>query len=128
MSSIKSKNTVPEILLAIKLKNKGVKFKKHENNLPGKPDLVIDRYKLAIFVHGCFWHQHKGCKRCSMPKTNIKYWKPKLEGNIKRFNNQRRILNRMGWHVFVVWECQVKKDVILDKKIQYIFKKLGVDV
>jgi len=125
MQSITAKNTKPEENIAKTLKRAGYKIEMHCNDLPGKPDIILKKYKLAIFVHGCFWHQHKGCKRCSMPKTNKKYWRPKLENNVKRFNAQRRSLNRKGWHVYVIWECQIKKTDAIMRKINYIFNRLG---
>jgi len=126
MRNIRSKNTKPEKFFAKKIKEKGLKIAMHRKSLPGNPDIIITKHKTAIFIHGCFWHQHKGCKRCFMPKSNRKYWKPKLENNVKRFNAQRKSLNNKGWHVFVVWECQIKKPDTVEKKINFILKKMGI--
>ena len=84
MAKIRSKNTAPEILVRKELTKQGWKYRLHSSNLPGKPDVVIAKIKTAIFINGCFWHQHKDCKRRSMPKTNIEYWSKKFDGNIQK--------------------------------------------
>jgi DNA mismatch endonuclease, patch repair protein len=106
MSGIKGRNTRPELIVRSHLHRAGLRYSLHRRDLPGKPDIVLSSRRVAIFVHGCFWHQHKGCRFAYMPKSNARFWKTKLNGNSDR--DQRRVarLRRAGWAVFVVWECQ----------------------
>ena len=122
MSRIRSRDTSPEILVRSLLHRIGFRFRKHASNLPGKPDIVLPRYKVAICVHGCFWHRHKGCKRCTTPKTNIEYWLPKLEGNQRRDKLRQMQLRKLGYKVLVIWECETKNEEALEKKITRFFK------
>ena len=87
----------------------GYRFRLHRKDLPGKPDLVLPKYRTAIFVNGCFWHQHKECKYSRLPKTNIDFWKRKLEGNSQRDKLNQSKLKDMGWKVINIWECQTKE-------------------
>jgi DNA mismatch endonuclease (patch repair protein) len=117
MKSIRAKNTKPEkrVLNIINKLNYDIIL--HDKDFPGCPDMILPEFAIALFVHGCFWHQHKGCKRCFTPKTNKSYWIPKLDKNRKRFNSQRKLLNKYGWHAYVIWECETKKEDILLSKI-----------
>jgi len=108
MSRIRSKNTKPELIVRKMLHNSGIRYRLHARNLPGKPDLSNKSKKFAIFVNGCFWHQHKGCKRASIPKSNTDYWIPKLEKNVNRFKENSDRLDTMGYRTAVIWECEVK--------------------
>lgn len=121
MRRIKSKGMFPERSVKKILKNAGVKFVMNLKALPGKPDFVIDSQKMIIFVHGCFWHQHKGCKDGRMPKTKLSYWKPKLENNVKRDMRTKRLLRKKGWRVLTLWECQIVKNPGAVKKKIGIF-------
>ena len=107
MSRIRSKNTKPELIVRKVLHNSGIRYRLHARNLPGKPDLSNKSKKFAIFVNGCFWHQHKGCKRASIPKSNTDYWIPKLEKNVNRFKENLETLDTMGYRTAVIWECEV---------------------
>jgi DNA mismatch endonuclease (patch repair protein) len=118
MSRIKSANTKPEIVVRSLLHRMGYRFRLHRKDLPGKPDIVLPKYKLVIFVHGCFWHQHKNCTRANVPKTNSNYWIPKLQKNVKRDKDHRKTLRKMHWNVIVVWECMVKDLDLLAKKLR----------
>src|SRR5438132_1827984 len=109
MSQIRSRDTNPEFAVRRALSQLGYRFRLHRNDLPGKPDIVLPRYRIAIFVHGCFWHQHAGCIDCSKPKTNTAYWRPKLLANVQRDRKYRRRLRRTGWTPIVIWECQTQK-------------------
>src|SRR6266480_1644388 len=109
MSRIRSRDTNPELAVRRSLYRLGYRFRLHRNDLPGKPDVVLPKHRIAIFVHGCFWHQHSGCIDCSKPKTNTKYWRPKLLANVQRDRKYRRRLRRIGWTPIVIWECQTKK-------------------
>ena len=108
MSRIRSKNTKPELIVRKVLHNSGIRYRLHARNLPGKPDLSNKSKKFAIFVNGCFWHQHKGCKRASIPKSNTDYWIPKLEKNVNRLRENLETLDTMGYRTAVIWECEVK--------------------
>ena len=108
MSRIRSKNTKPELIVRKVLHNSGIRYRLHAKNLPGKPDLSNKSKKFAIFVNGCFWHQHKGCKRANIPKSNTSYWIPKLEKNVNRFKENLDRLDTMGYRTAVIWECEVK--------------------
>ena len=109
MAAIKSKNTKPEIAVRKNLHALGYRFRLHRKDLPGKPDIVLPKYKTVIFVNGCFWHQHKGCNYSRLPKTNIDFWKRKLEGNTQRDKLKQSKLKDMGWKVINIWECQTKE-------------------
>lgn len=108
MSGIKGKNTKPELLLRSALHKLGFRFRIQRKDLPGKPDIVLPKYKTFIFVHGCFWHRHPGCKYAYTPKSNIEFWTNKLEGNVIRDRLTEKALEEMGWRILIVWECEVK--------------------
>lgn len=107
MSRIRSKNTAPELIVRKQLHNIGIRFRLYAKDLPGKPDICNRKKKFAIFVNGCFWHQHPGCKRATTPQSNQEYWLKKLETNVKRFNDNLNKLKKSGYNVFVIWECEV---------------------
>lgn len=109
MSMIRSKNTKPELLVRSFLHRSGFRFRLHRKDILGCPDIVLRKHRALVFVNGCFWHQHKGCKKARMPKSNQDYWGPKLERNVKRFNKNLMVLKKMGWRVFVFWECEAGK-------------------
>ena len=117
MSLIRSANTKPEIAVRKILHSLGFRFRLHKKNFPGKPDIVLKKHKTAIFVHGCFWHQHKGCKRSNIPKTNKSYWVTKLERNKKRDALHKKELKKMDWKTIVVWECEIKTPEKLGKRL-----------
>src|SRR3989344_1125110 len=104
MSRIKSKNTSPELAVRKALSSFKIRYRLHSKTLPGKPDITISKNKIAIFINGCFWHQHPGCKRKTMPKTNVKYWKTKLENNIKMQKKYIQEIKKLTWKVLVIWE------------------------
>ena len=108
MSRIRSRDTNPEMAVRKILSALGCRYRLHRRNLAGKPDVVLPKYRIAIFVHGCFWHQHTGCIDCSKPKTNQNYWRPKLLKNLQRDRKNRRILRGLGWKPIVIWECQTR--------------------
>jgi len=108
MSAIRSKNTNPETVVRSLLFALGYRYRLHKKDLPGKPDIILKKHNTVIFVHGCFWHQQKECKRANIPKSNKKYWIPKLERNVERDKINKRELNRLGWNVITIWECETK--------------------
>ena len=110
MGRIRSKNTKPEIIVRSILHCMGYRFSLKKSKLPGSPDLVLPKHRTAIFVHGCFWHRHKGCKVATMPKTRVGFWRKKFERNVARDKENLRELRKLGWHPIVLWECQVMKD------------------
>jgi DNA mismatch endonuclease (patch repair protein) len=110
MSAIRGKHTSPELLVRKAVRQLGYRYRLHSRKLPGIPDIVLPDLKTAVFVNGCFWHQHKNCKRCSVPKTNRRYWVGKLKRNVEHFVEVRKELRQLGWKVVVVWECQTKKN------------------
>jgi DNA mismatch endonuclease (patch repair protein) len=109
MSQVRGKDTVPEKLVRSFLHNKGFRFRICCKGLPGRPDIVLKKHNVVIFVHGCFWHQHGVCGQKRTPKSNLKYWIPKLIENRLRDRRKRRALQRAGWKVLTIWECQIKK-------------------
>ena len=109
MSKIRGKNTKPEMILRSSLFKHGFRFRIHKNDLPGKPDIVLAKYKTIIFVHGCFWHYHKNCKEGRLPSSNSKFWKNKLQRNIERDNANIKTLEEKMWKVVVIWECEIEK-------------------
>lgn len=117
MTNIRSRHTKPEIIVRSLIHRLGFRFRLHDARLPGKPDIVLRKYNSVIFVHGCFWHRHKGCKRSTMPKTNYEYWKPKLTGNEKRDAKHVKELENLGWKVLIVWECETKEIEALQIKL-----------
>ncbi len=117
MRRVKSMQTKPELKVRKLLFSMGYRYRLHMKDLPGKPDIVFTKKKKIIFVHGCFWHQHPGCKKKGLPKSNQAFWKSKFDKNIKRDSQNILILNEMGWKVLVIWECELKEDKALSKKI-----------
>jgi DNA mismatch endonuclease (patch repair protein) len=109
MSHIRSQNTKPEIVLRSALHTKGFRFRVHRRDLPGRPDIVFPRHRTIVFVHGCFWHLHKGCRDGTIPKARHSYWKRKLTKNVKRDILHKIRLRKEGWRVVTVWECEIEK-------------------
>ena len=109
MSHIRSKNSKPEEIVRKYLFSQGFRYRKNDKRLPGKPDIVLPKYKTVIFVNGCFWHKHD-CKRFVWPTSNEDYWRPKILGNVARDQRNYEQLREMGWKVLVVWECELKNE------------------
>ena len=112
MSGIRAHNTRPELLVRKLLFASGFRFRLHRRDLPGVPDIVLPRHRLAIFVHGCFWHQHPGCSLAKMPASNRTFWKEKLGRNLQRDRYNSEKLVALGWRVLVVWECSTRVHVL----------------
>lgn len=123
MSHIRSKNTKPEQLVRQALWHQGFRYRLHVKELPGKPDIVLPKYKTAIFINGCFWHGHEGCKDFVIPKSNTAFWLDKIGKNKARDARDEAALNMAGWKVFTIWECELRKSFI-DQTIQAIIKSL----
>jgi len=126
MSRISSKNTKPELLVRRYLYSNGFRYRLHCKTLPGKPDLLNKSKKITVFVNGCFWHQHPNCKRANLPKSNRKYWIPKLERNIKRQEDNLNLLISWGWYVHTIWECEVQNPIKLKKLLSLIKNSGGI--
>ena len=108
MASVKSYNTKPEVIVRKLLHSLGYRFRLQRKDLPGRPDIVLPKYKIAIFVNGCFWHRHEGCKRATMPTSHLEYWEAKFARNIIRDKENYRKLEELGWHALIIWECELK--------------------
>ena len=128
MSHIRSRNTKPEVALRKALFALGFRFRINDKRLPGKPDIVLPKYHTVVFVHGCFWHGHDGCKYAYKPKTNSVFWETKIQGNKERDERVKKTLELEGWRVLVIWECEIKtKDGLSHMKdqISTMLKKQG---
>jgi DNA mismatch endonuclease (patch repair protein) len=117
MGQIKGRNTAPEMAVRSMLHRAGYRFRLHRKDLPGKPDIVLPGRKTVIFVHGCFWHRHQGCKQCYTPKSNVDFWLAKFTGNIVRDQKNMEVLRKAGWRVVVVWECELGAPEKLQKRL-----------
>ena len=119
MSRIRSKNTKPELIFRKKLHSLGYRYSLHKKDLPGKPDLYLKKYNLAIFIHGCFWHRHQGCSRCSTPSQNKEYWSAKFKKNVDHDKSVYKELRRQNMNYLIFWECEIKQRtmMILEDKI-----------
>lgn len=117
MSKVRGRDTKPEVRVRQIAHRMGLRFRLHRKDLPGKPDLVLPRHRLAVFVHGCFWHRHAGCSRASMPSTRREFWEAKFDANVARDARQQAELTSAGWRVLVVWECELKDADALETRI-----------
>lgn len=117
MSHIRSTNSKPEEIVRKYLFSKGLRYRKNVKSLPGKPDIVLPKYKTAVFVNGCFWHHHD-CGRFVWPSSNEEYWRKKIDGNVERDKKNRDALEKMGWRVITIWECELKRSVADDNLIR----------
>lgn len=118
MSRIRSKDTKPELVVRSLLHRMGYRFRLHRKDLPGKPDIVLPRYKTVIFVNGCYWHRHKNCKYAYNPKSRTEFWQKKFRGTVERDKQNRQELKKLGWKVIVIWECQSRNIKTLRNKLQ----------
>ena len=118
MSRIRSRDTTPELVVRHTVHRMGYRYRLHRRDLPGTPDLVFGPRRKVIFVHGCFWHLHEGCRRARIPKSRVDFWRPKLEGNRARDERNRAELERRRWGVLVIWECEIKDRSELEQRIE----------
>jgi DNA mismatch endonuclease (patch repair protein) len=119
MSSIRGKDTRPELRVRSHLHRAGLRFRLHVRELPGSPDLVRPRHRVAIFVNGCYWHRHPRCSRATTPRTNVEFWMTKFAGNVARDRRKTAELRKLGWRVIVCWECRTD-DASLDRLVRRI--------
>ncbi len=118
MAKIRSRDTGPEIAVRRAAHAAGLRFRLHRRDLPGTPDLVFPKARLAVFVHGCFWHRHAGCSNCTMPKTRTDFWQAKFERNVSRDREARDRLSVLGWMSMIIWECETRRPATLAVPIE----------
>lgn len=124
MSRIRGKDTRPEKAMRSLLHGEGYRFRLLDKTLPGKPDIVLPKYKAAIFVHGCFWHRHPGCKYAYTPKSRLDFWERKFRENVERDAKSLSLLQQQGWFPIVIWECEIKRDAdAVIRKIDRILQR-----
>jgi len=123
MAAIKGRNTKPELVVRSALHRAGLRFRLHRKDLPGRPDIVLPRFRVVVFVQGCFWHKHD-CARFVWPRTRHEFWRAKLLANVARDRRNRRLLHQLGWRVELVWECQMASEK-LDALVSRIREGLG---
>ena len=122
MARVKATDSTPELTVRRLLHSLGYRYRLHRNNLPGKPDIVLTKHKSVIFVNGCFWHHHKGCKKSKLPETNANFWRKKILDNMARDKRTILELGKTGWKVLVLWECQVKSSK-LQERLNYFLER-----
>ncbi len=130
MSRIKGKNTKPELIVRSLLHRAGYRFTVNgpkNKKLPGKPDIVLPKYKTIIFANGCFWHRHKGCKGATTPKTRTEWWQKKFDRNVANDKKHTRELRKLGWHAIVVWECELKNPQKVIRKLNRRLSALALE-
>lgn len=128
MSLIHGKDTKPEILVRSYLFSMGLRFRKNDKRLPGHPDIVFPKYKTVVFINGCFWHGHEGCKYFVMPKSNVEFWQDKIQTNIARDSATYSKLSEMGWTVRIVWECELRTISRREQVLPDLFEKITAPV
>lgn len=121
MSQVKSKNTGTEMRVRQAAHALGLRYRLHRRDLPGTPDLVFPRHRLVLFVHGCFWHRHPGCRKASTPKSRVDYWQAKFDRRVARDSRVAEELRALGWRVEVIWECETKRRDDLANRIRGVF-------
>ena len=124
MAAIKGKDTKPELIVRKYLFSRGLRFRVQVRKLPGTPDIVLPKYKTAIFVNGCFWHGHEGCKYFRLPKSNVEFWKEKIERNIERDRESMQALFDLGWKVVRVWECELRNKANREETLNKIYTSI----
>ena len=124
MSRIRSRDTSIELKVRKLLYSRGYRYRVNRKDLPGKPDIVIEKYKLVIQVHGCYWHRHPGCKLAYNPKSRVDFWQKKFSDNVKRDMQVEKALMNMGYRVFTIWECEAQDFTVLNDQISYIISQL----
>jgi DNA mismatch endonuclease (patch repair protein) len=123
MRSIRKKDTKAELTVRRAVHALGYRFRLHRRDLPGSPDLILPRHRKAIFVHGCFWHQHPGCRKATVPRKRVYYWGPKLERNVARDARALADLHAIGWETLVLWECELRDDKALRSRLRTFIRQ-----
>lgn len=128
MSAVKGKDTKPEMIVRKYLFSKGLRFRLHVKSLPGNPDIVLPKYKTVVFINGCFWHGHNGCKYSHLPKSNVEFWENKITANKSRDTGNEIKLKQMGWRVIRVWECEIKRVQVRTETLEKLYNRIkGID-
>ena len=121
MSRVRGRDTAPEMIVRKIAHGLGFRFRLHRRDLPGSPDLLFPRYRAVIMVHGCFWHRHPGCKYASSPKTRVRFWEDKFEGNVVRDRRNEEDLHELGWRVMVIWECETRdREAVAERIVGFL--------
>ena len=120
MSRVKGKNTTPEMRVRRAAHASGLRFRLHRKDLPGKPDLVFPKFRVAMFVHGCFWHRHNACSKASMPKSRTEFWRDKFDANVSRDARVEAELEALGWRVVTIWECETKLNDLNERVLDLV--------
>jgi len=123
MRRVRSRDTRPEMMVRRTLHRMGYRFRLHNGRLPGRPDLVLTRWKVVVFINGCFWHQHAGCPKAARPTTNEMFWNRKLDRNLARDQENVSELRKMGWRVLVLWECKIRDERWLQRRLQSFLRE-----
>ena len=123
MSRIRGKDTRPELIVRSTLHRMGYRFRLHRKDLPGKPDIILPKYRTVIFVHGCYWHRHKNCKLAYTPKSRTEFWRTKFQGTMERDKRNQLELKKLGWKVVVIWECEIPNLDCAQKRIDMLMAK-----
>ena len=127
MSRIKGRDTVPEIAVRRIAHRLGFRFRLYRKDLPGCPDLVFPRFRAVVFVHGCFWHRHCGCRYAYLPKTRVRFWNDKFRGNVARDRRNEAALREIGWRVLVIWECETRDREHVKKQLLSYLRPTGAE-
>ena len=123
MARIRGRDTVPELAVRRIAHGMGLRFRLHRKDLPGRPDLVLPKHRLAVFVHGCFWHRHEGCRLASTPKSRIAFWTEKFAANVARDARQESALRELDWRVLVIWQCETKDGASVERKLAEVIDR-----
>lgn len=126
MSKVTAKDTRPEVKIRKHLFSEGFRYRKNDKRFPGKPDIVLPKYKTVIFVHGCFWHHHANCRAAALPQTNYEFWKDKMLTNVKRDKKNQNDLKKLGWKIIIVWQCQIKNRKLFENTMKKVIKKIRI--
>ena len=118
MSRIKGRDTVPEVVVRRVAHRLGFRFRLYRKDLPGRPDLVFPRYRAVVFVHGCFWHRHEGCRYAYTPRTRVRFWMGKFSENMARDRRTAQALLTLGWRILIIWECETRDEVVVGERLQ----------
>ena len=117
MANIRGRDTAPELAVRRIAHRMGLRFRLHRNDLPGRPDLVFPKHRVAVFVHGCFWHRHEGCRHASTPKSRTAFWTEKFAANVVRDARQEAALKTLGWRVLVIWQCETRDEAAVERRL-----------
>jgi DNA mismatch endonuclease (patch repair protein) len=123
MRAVRTKGSAPEMRVRQAAHRLGLRFRIHRKSLPGSPDLVFPKHRAVIFVHGCFWHRHARCRKATTPKSSVPFWEAKFTRNVARDKHCRRLLQKLGWKVHVIWQCEVTTDINAEKILKRLFPR-----